>query len=251
VPNVRLTVLGGTGAWPSAGQACGGYLVESDGFSLLIDPGYAIVPRLLEHMAPGELGAVIVTHRHPDHCADINPLLRARVMSDEDSAPLPVFAPPGALDAVLALDRPGLLDRSLALREVDPGSTFEIGPFRVVTALLPHSVPNVGVRLAAAGRTMAYTGDTGPSDKIAELAKGADLLLAEASYVHDEMPDMLRASLSTARQAGRDAAAADVGQLLLTHLMPSTDPVRAADEAREGYPGSTQVAERDLVVDLG
>ena len=44
---MRLTVLGGCGGWPAAGLACSGYLVEHDGFRLLIDPGYAIVPRLL------------------------------------------------------------------------------------------------------------------------------------------------------------------------------------------------------------
>jgi hypothetical protein len=47
---VRLTVLGACGAWPEAGQACSGYLVEHDGFRLLIDAGYAIVPRLLERV---------------------------------------------------------------------------------------------------------------------------------------------------------------------------------------------------------
>jgi ribonuclease BN (tRNA processing enzyme) len=44
---MRLTVLGGCGGWPAAGLACSGYLVEHDGFRLLIDPGYAILPRLL------------------------------------------------------------------------------------------------------------------------------------------------------------------------------------------------------------
>jgi ribonuclease BN (tRNA processing enzyme) len=45
---MRLTLLGGCGAWPEAGQACSGFLVEHDGFRLLVDLGYATVPRLLE-----------------------------------------------------------------------------------------------------------------------------------------------------------------------------------------------------------
>jgi ribonuclease BN (tRNA processing enzyme) len=247
---MRLTVLGGCGAWPSAGQACSGYLVEFEDFSLLIDPGYAIVPRLVHRMTPGQLDAVLVTHRHPDHCADLNPLLRARVMSSDDTPALPVFAPPGAVDAVLALDRPGFLDDMLSLHEYEPGDAFEIGPFRTVTTLLPHSVPNAGVRLSVGGHSLAYTGDTGPSPEIAKLARDADLFLAEASYVDDEMPKQLRSVLSTARQAGRDATAAAVGQLLLTHLMPSTDPARAAEEARQAYLGRIDVAERDLAVSL-
>jgi ribonuclease BN (tRNA processing enzyme) len=75
---MRLTTLGGCGAWPAAGQACSGYLLEYDGFVLLVDPGYATVPRLLEHVDAGEIDAVLVSHEHPDHCADLNPLLRAR-----------------------------------------------------------------------------------------------------------------------------------------------------------------------------
>ena len=74
---MRLTVLGACGAWPEAGQACSGYLVEQDGFRLLVDLGYATVPRLLERVTEEQVDAVFISHGHPDHCADLNPLLRA------------------------------------------------------------------------------------------------------------------------------------------------------------------------------
>src|ERR671919_301327 len=106
---MRFTVLGGCGAWPAAGQACSGYVIEHEGFTALVDPGYATLPRLLERMGAADVDAVLVTHGHPDHCADLNPLLRARALQDDPPAALPVFALPGALDAVLALDRPGML----------------------------------------------------------------------------------------------------------------------------------------------
>src|SRR5258706_5845525 len=105
---MRLTVLGGCGAWPEAGQACSGFLAEHDGFRLLIDAGYATLPRLLQLIRPGQLDAVLISHGHPDHCADLNPLLRARVMSASGLPPLPLYAPAGALDRVLALGRPQL-----------------------------------------------------------------------------------------------------------------------------------------------
>ncbi|MBM0236320.1 MBL fold metallo-hydrolase [Micromonospora sp. ATA32] len=204
---MRLTVLGGCGAWPEAGQACSGYLVEHEGFRLLVDLGYATVPRLLQQVTADQVDAVFVSHGHPDHCADLNPLLRARALRDDPPAPLPVYALPGALDAVLALDRPGMLDGAYVVHEFTAGSPLDIGPFRAETRLLPHWVPNAGVRLAAGGRVLAYTGDTGPSPDVVALARDADLLLAEATYV-DQVPEDSRRYLSSARQVGRQAAEA-------------------------------------------
>jgi ribonuclease BN (tRNA processing enzyme) len=246
---VRLTVLGGCGAWPGAGQACSGYLVEHDGFRLLLDPGYATLPQLLRRCSADAIDAVFVTHGHPDHCADLNPLLRARALRDDPAAPLPVYALPGALDAVLALDRPGMLDHAFVWHEFAAGGEFAIGPFVAQTRLLPHSRPNAGVRLVADDRALAYTGDTGPSPEVVALARGADLLLAEASYVDDVPPGTL-GTLSSARDAGRQAAEAGVGHLLLTHLFPGTDPVAALAAAQSVDGGTTGVAVADLVHDL-
>jgi ribonuclease BN (tRNA processing enzyme) len=247
---MRLSVLGGCGAWPDAGQACSGYLVEHDGFRLLLDPGYATLPRLLESTDARQVDAVFVTHRHPDHCADLNPLLRARVFRDDAPAPpLPVYAPPDALTAVLALDTSSTMERAYILHEFVPGSSMEIGPFRAETRLLPHFVPNAGVRLAVDGLALMYTGDTGPATDVVELARDTDLLLAEASYV-DTIPADLQGHLTSAQQAGEQATAAGARRLLLTHLMPGTDPVAARAAAADEYGGELAIATAGLVLDL-
>lgn len=242
---MRVTVLGACGAWPAAGQACSGFLVEHDDFRLLVDVGYAVVPRLLEHMPAERLDAVYVTHGHPDHCADLNPLLRARILRDDPAPPLPVYALPGALDAVLALDRPGMLDDAYTLHEFTAGDHFGIGPFAVGTRLLPHFTANAGIRLSAGGRVVAYTGDTGPSPDVAVLGSDADLLIAEATFV-DEVPADARRFLSSARQAGRYATQAGAGRLLLTHLQPGTDPAAAEAAAEQEYAGEVS-AGRQIV----
>jgi ribonuclease BN (tRNA processing enzyme) len=249
---MRLTVLGGCGAWPAAGQACSGYLVEDDGFRLLIDPGYAIVPRLLQSIEAAEVDAVLVSHGHPDHCADLNPLLRARTFRD-DGPPAPallVYAPPGALGPVLALDRPGALDNAIDLREFTPGDGFSVGPFGVRSWLLPHFVPNAGLRLASGGHHLAYTGDSGPSPDLLSLALGADLLLAEASYPR-QVPGEVARYLSSASQAGQLADRAAARQLILTHLMPDTDAQVSVQAAAEGYGGPLAVASPGLVAESG
>ena len=127
--------------------------------------------------------------------------------------------------------------------------TVDIGPFRAHTRLLPHWVPNLGVRLSAGGRSLVYTGDTGPSPVVAELATGADLLLAEATHLSEPPPDVAP-YLSTAALAGSHAAAAGVGRLLLTHLWPGTPPSDAMAAAATAYSGPIGVATADLVVDL-
>jgi ribonuclease BN (tRNA processing enzyme) len=192
---------------------------------------------------------VFISHGHPDHCADLNPLLRARVLREDPAAALPVYALPGALDAVMALDRPQTLAGALDLTELSPGGQLGIGPFRAQTYLLPHWLPNVGLRLAAGDAVLAYTGDCGPSPLIAELALQADLLLAEASYI-DLVPEDSRRDLSSASQAGMRAAQAGAGRLLLTHLLPGTDPAAAQDAAAGHYTGHVGVAASGLVLDL-
>jgi ribonuclease BN (tRNA processing enzyme) len=247
---MRLTVLGGCGAWPAAGQACSGYLVERDGFRLLVDPGYAILPRLLGTMPAEAVDAVLLSHGHADHCADLHPLLRARALRDDPPPALPVHALPGAADAVLALDRPGMLDDAYDLREFSAGDRLELGPFEVATVPLPHSVPNAGLRLEAAGLVLAYTGDTGPSPDLAVLARDADVFLAEASFA-EQVPTDSAATLSSALQAGETAAGAGARRLLLTHLLPGTDPDAAVDAARRAYPGEIAVARGGLTAELG
>ena len=248
---MKITVLGGCGAWPAAGQACSGYLVEHEGFRLVLDPGYATLPRLLTYTTAEQVDAVLISHGHPDHCADLNPLLRARALGEDPPAALPVHTLSGAVDSVLALDNPRMLVDAYALRDFSAGDRFEVGPFLVDTWTLPHFVPNAGLRLTADGRVLAYTGDTGPSADIAVMARDADVLLAEATF-----PDHIASAsdarfLSTARQAGQHAARADAKRLILTHLWPGTDPAAARVAARRAYRGDLDVAAPGMTVDLG
>lgn len=142
-----------------------------------------------------------------------------------------------------------MLNDAYVLHEFTAGSRLDVGPFRAQTRLLPHFVPNAGIRLMAGERVLAYTGDTGPSPDVADLARGADLLLAEATYV-DQVPEDSRRYLTSARQAGRQALDAGVRHLLLTHLQPGTDAAAAQAAARDTFDGEVGVATPDLVFDL-
>jgi ribonuclease BN (tRNA processing enzyme) len=245
---MRLTVIGGSGGYPGRGRPCSGYLVEAAGFALLIDPGYGVATAFSVDDAP-TFDAVLVSHGHPDHCADLNPILRARAWAEGPLPPLPVHALKRALDAVLALDRPEVLQGSYALRHLEPSSKLTIGPFQVLTAPLPHPRPNVGFRISVGGRSLVYTGDCGPSDELIHLADSADLLLAEASYARSVPPEIV-GSLSSAADVGREAVAARVRRLVLTHLMPETDETDAISAAAPYFAGPIDVAGPGLVVEV-
>jgi ribonuclease BN (tRNA processing enzyme) len=224
-------------------------VVESAGHVLLVDPGYGTAARLFSLLPPSEVDAVLVTHGHPDHCVDLSAVLRARAFVDDPAPPLPVFAPSGALDAVLRLDRPGVLADAVTVTEIADGARLELGPFQVDAAALPHTWPNLGYRIGAGRLSLCYTGDTGPSTRVVDLARAATALLAEASHV-DQVPPDMEGALSTARDAGRAAARADVGRLVLTHLMPDTDPDAALRSARAEFAGQVEVARPGFRLDL-
>lgn len=260
---MRITVLGGLGASPTARQGCSGYVLEDAGFRLLVDPGYATIQPLLDLMTAAAVDAVWVSHGHPDHCADLQPLLRIRTQSTGAGTPpastaaLPIFAPVGALAPLLSLDQPGMVDDAYVLHEVADGDKFAIGPWRCMVRTLPHMVPNLGIRIWAGdgdgtsdGATVAYTGDCGPSDAVAELARDADLLIANATFP-DEVPGPRAANLSTARQAGAYARAAGARSLLLTHQWPGLDPAGHLAAAGREFDGPIHVATPNLVILAG
>jgi ribonuclease BN (tRNA processing enzyme) len=116
---------------------------------------------------------------------------------------------------------------------VTPGS-FTIGPFAVETARTAHPVECYAVRVSAGGRSLVYTGDTGPCERIVHLARGADVLLAEAA--HPPGPDLPPGLHLTGREAGEHAAAAGVGRLLLTHVPAWVDEIGQLFAASAVFP---------------
>lgn len=250
---MELIPLGTSGGFPAAGRATSGYLVRHDGFNLVVDFGTGVLANLQRFTSLAEIGAVVISHGHADHCCDLYPLYIARAYAP-DPVPVPaleVFAPPSALNRVAGLDNdPGEpFGGTFDVREVEPGATFEVGPFRIQTRLLPHLLPNLGMRISAGASVLAYTGDTGPSEEIEVLARHADVLLAEANWLGGQQDGKPPIHLTSA-QAGRHAARADVRTLALTHLWPTNPPERAREESARAFGGTIVLAEELLPIAL-
>src|SRR5205807_5597004 len=134
----------------------------------------------------------------------------------------------------------GRMGDALDMRVVEPGATLEIGPFRVSTRLLPHWVPNMGVRIETDGVALAYTGDTGPDGGVEEIGRDADLLVAEASWQDgQEAPQPYHL---TSRQAAEHARRAGARRLLLSHFWPGADRDVSREQAEEAFDGEIVLA---------
>jgi ribonuclease BN (tRNA processing enzyme) len=240
---MRLTVLGCAGSFPGPDSACSAYLVEADGYRLLLDFGSGSLSALQRYAGLTAVDAILLTHLHCDHILDAVSYVVVRRYAPGGPLPaLPVYAPPGA-DRRIAdcYGQPdGAVDDVYTFHGLTPG-TLSIGPFRVTVDRVNHPVETYGVRLEHDGRVLCYSSDTAPCEALLRLAHGADLFLCEASYLDglDNPPDLHL----TGREAGETATKAEVSRLLLTHLVAAWGS-EAATRASAGaaFTGPVEVA---------
>jgi ribonuclease BN (tRNA processing enzyme) len=218
-------VVGCSGSGPGPRSPASSYLVEHDGFRLLLDLGNGAFGPLQAVVDPDAIDAIFLSHLHADHCLDLASFVVWHRYSGQSSGRrIPLYGPSGAQTRLARAcdgNDPDLTDVFEFVRVV-PGSSV-IGPFAVEAARTAHPVECHAVRLTAGGRSLVYTGDTGASDRVVELARGADVLLAEAA--HPPRPDLPAGLHLTGREAGEHAAAAGVGRLLLTHIPAWVDEI--------------------------
>ncbi len=244
---MKLTVLGCSGTLPGPDSPASGYLVEAEGFRLVLDLGNGALGPLQRHVAPHEVDAIALSHLHADHCLDLTSYVNVlRYGPIRPNGRIPVIGPVGTRDRIAVAYDP--LARKLGLHELFEFSTprsGELGPFAVSVASVNHPVPAFAIRLTVSDRTLVYSGDTGESDALVSLAHDADVLLCEASFGPDEeyVPDLHL----TGRQAGEHAARAGVDRLILTHVPPWGSREVAVAEASSTFGGSVEAAEPDAV----
>ena len=249
---MRLTVIGCSGSFPGPDSPASSYLLEHQGFRLLIDLGNGALGPLQRHTTLAGINAICLSHLHADHCLDLCGYWVAQTYAPDGPGPrIPVYGPAGTahrMAQAYGLDEHPGMTRAFDFGTLHPG-TREIGPFRVTLAHMNHPVETFGFRIEAGGRAIAYSADTGPSAALTGLARGADLMLCEASFLAG--PGLPGDVHLTAGQAAQHAAQAGAGHLVLTHLVPWNDRERSRAEAAAAFGGQLSLATSGLVIDLG
>jgi len=249
---VKLTIVGCAGTFPGPDSPCSSYLLEHDGFRLLIDAGNGATGVLQRMIGVLDLDAIVISHLHGDHFLDLITYTYARrYHPDGMPARLPVYGPSdieARVSGVYGYPTGDLLAEVYAFNPVSRAGRVDIGPFTVDLTPVVHPVETYGMRIAAGGRTLAYSADSGACDELVKLAREADVFLCEASYLDgaDNPPDIHL----TGKEAGEHATRADVGRLVLTHLVPWGDPDRTLTEATAAYPGDIAVASSCAVFEI-
>ena len=267
---MRLTVVGCAGSFPGPDSAASCYLVQAedaDGrtWTVALDLGSGSLGPLQTHVDPAEIDAIGLSHLHPDHMADLCGLyvfLKYRPGGRDvpvRRAPLPVHGPFGTasrLADAYGLEPGENMADHLAVHTWRPGRAVQVGPMTLTPVAVEHPVPAYGVRVQGPSEddpsrlvTLAYTGDSDACAGVDELARGADVLLAEAAFVEGR-DDAIRGIHLTGRRAAQAAAEAGSHRLVLTHIPAWNDPAVTLAEARAVYAGPVETARPGLVVRL-
>ncbi|MCX6388834.1 MAG: MBL fold metallo-hydrolase [Solirubrobacterales bacterium] len=254
---MKVTVIGRSPAWQDADGACSGYLVETDTTRVLVDCGNGVFGKLRGRIDHRELDAVVISHPHGDHILDLIPFAYALLYGPQKAGDrVRLHLPPGGAGVLRticgAFDSPTLMDDAFDVDHYDPESGIQVGDINFTMTEVPHFIPAYAMAISSDGcGRFVYGADCGVSDSLVDLAKGADILMVEATLpVNHEGPDGVESGHLTPVQAGLMARDAGAGRLVLTHASDCLDLEGSRLAAAEVFGGAVDVAREGLSWDL-
>jgi ribonuclease BN (tRNA processing enzyme) len=249
---MELVVLGSCGVYPSKGRACSGYLFRSGKTALLADCGTGVFSNLQRWHAPHLIDAVFISHFHPDHFLDFYPFLQyLRFNPAAQGVSLKLLIPQEGEDKLFSLLGEGAKKNFNHYFQVDylVEKEIELGDFKLSFHQTNHPIPTFGLVVSEGGSRVVYTADTLPYPDMLNWVQGADLLIAESTYLEKEEEPSTFPHLS-ASEAGEMASEAGVKQLLLTHFWPETKRELYKAKARKVFSGEVIIATEHLKLEV-
>ncbi len=259
---MRLTVVGSGTSQPQPETAASGLLIETATTAVLVDCGQGIIRELMAIRDPRELDAIVIGHMHADHYIDLVSLRYLLPWEGAAGAHMPILLPPGGkarLDAlaIAVSERPQFFDDAYSILEYDPSHRLHVGDLTIAFVPGQHYVPAWGCLISdPTGARIAISGDTGPSDGFAVAARGADLVVVEATLANAAFDDPHRGHM-TPEEAIEMADQAAAERVVLVHFRAELrDRIERACASRPGavagYPGlQIEVTGRDETTAIG
>jgi len=248
---MKLIILGSGTCVPSLKRGAPGYLLEAEDWRVLIDCGSGTLLQL-ERAGKSykDIDAVFITHMHPDHFADLMPLVHALLYTPKfkRKKDLSIVAPGGfvayyekAIKSIIG--EPG--DFHMNVFEIH--EKLELGPFNIFAANTIHSADSRAYRFEQAGKSAVFTGDADYDQELIELSTKADLLIADCSFPCSQKAK----GHLTPKECGLIAEKSGVKELILSHLYPADMPDSArVREAREFFNGKVVLAEDLMEIEI-
>ncbi len=235
--DLGLVALGAGAPYPRPSAACSGLLLHSGATNVWLDAGGGTLATLQGRIGLPQLGAIWISHLHADHLSDLPLAYYAWLMAPTPLPRIPLFGPPGLADRVEAFLRSAhRLDRFFDVIEMTDGDRYSVGGISLTVRSVEHGIPAFAVRADAEGRSIVYSGDTGPSEALVALAERADALVCESGYATAPAPGEARVHC-TPEDAASMASRAAVRSLALYHLALGLDESAAVNRARSVFAG--------------
>ncbi|MFA9560317.1 MBL fold metallo-hydrolase [Evansella sp. AB-rgal1] len=244
---MKLTIIGYWGAYPEKNAATSAYLLEEENFTLLIDCGSGCLSQLQNYIDLSDLDALILSHYHHDHIADVGSLQYNMLINKHLGKKQEVFPIYGHSKDTDQFERLTFRDVTKGF-EIAAGMDLKIGPWEVSFCETVHPAPCLAMRISNGEKHLVYTGDTYWCDELVPFTKEADLLLCEASLYKSDYAHL--SGHSTPEFAGSLAKQAQVEKLILTHLPHFGDHQELLRMAKEEFSGSVHLAKSGLTVEL-
>ena len=249
-PRLELVPVGVGSAFSAPGVAQSSYLVRGGTEAVVMDLGSGTFNLLQTHVPPEEVGTLLITHLHPDHCVDLMTLRVYMVWGPGAGRRMRVIGPPGLRERLVAFSGSDGWDAAFAFEEFAPGEgEVDLGDGLLLRHReVPHLPPTNALRLERGGASLCFGADCAPGDALPELAAGCDVLVAECTF--GPGPPVADVPHLTAGQAGEIAARAGVGRLLLAHCSPEHDRDATLAQARAAFGGPVDWARQGEAVTL-
>ncbi|MBU9710291.1 MBL fold metallo-hydrolase [Evansella tamaricis] len=245
---MKLTVIGYWGAYPEKNEATSCYLLQDENTNILLDCGSGAVAQLQNYIELAEIDAVIITHYHHDHIADLGVLTYSRIVDmnlGKTDRPLHIFAHDKDAEAFQQLSKKPFAE-AFAYHAEKNGMPFTIGSLQFTFHPTNHPVPCFAVKAHSQdGSIIAYTGDTAYDESLIPFLKNVDLLITESSFYEGQ--DAKPFGHMNSKESGILGYKSNVKYLLLSHLPHFGNHQQLITESCKYYSGKISHARGGMV----